>query len=132
LRRVPGRVRERLLGDPVGRDADGRRDFREVAFGPQLDGETSVPRVLNERGDLTDGRQGRRRALIVAAQQRDRAAQLVHAATTDVLRRPQSVFGGCGVSAQHVPGAGHLEHHGGQPVANEVVDVTSDPASLGL
>jgi hypothetical protein len=33
---------------------------------------------------------------------------------------------------QDVPGTRDLEHHGGQPVAHEVVDVTGDPAPLDM
>jgi hypothetical protein len=132
VRRVARRVGQRLLGDPVDRDADAGGDAREVASHAQLDGQTARPRGVDERGDLA--RRGQRRSharLVLAAQQRDRAAQLLHAATTHVLGRPQCLLGSRGVAAQHVPCAGDLEHDRGQPVSDEVVNVAGDLAPLG-
>jgi hypothetical protein len=51
-------------------------------------------------------------------------------ASADLLGRAQRLLGGVGVTAQDVAGTGDLEHHGGQPVTHEVVDVAGDPAPL--
>ena len=67
---------------------------------------------------------------VVAAKQRHRTTKLLHAAAAHLLRGSQRLLGSVRVAAQHVPGARHLEHHGGQAVTDEVVDVTSDPTPL--
>ena len=98
----------------------------------QLDGETSSPCLVDERGNLTC-RGGRRRhtRLGVAAEQRHRAPKLLHAEAAHLLRGSQRLLGSIRIAAQHVPGARHLQHHRRQAVPDEVVDVTSDPPALG-
>src|SRR5215207_5736170 len=130
-RRVPCRVRERLLSDPVQRDPDAACNGGMVSTHAQLDRETSGPGVLDERRDLARRRDRWRRAgLVIAAQERDGPAQLSHAPPAHLLGRAQGLLHRRGVAVQHVAGAGDLEHHGGQPVAHEVVNVAGDPAPL--
>ena len=87
---------------------------------------------LDERGNLARRGDRRRHArLVVAAEQRHRTTKLLHAAAAHLLRGSQRLLGCVRVAAQHVPGARHLQHHGGQAVTDEVVDVTSDPTALG-
>jgi hypothetical protein len=129
---VTSRVRERLLSDAVGRDRDPGRDGRQVSAHPEVHREPPSPRLIDEGGDL--GHRWERRfdpALAVAAEQRQRASKLLHAPSTDLFGRSQRILGRRGIPAKDVPGARHLEHDGGQPVADEVVDVTCDFAPFG-
>ena len=132
VRRVLGRIGERLLGDPVERDSDARRDAGEVPARMQLDREATRSRMVDERGDVPHRREGRRhRPVLGATEQRNGASQFLHAASAYILRRPQRLLGGGGVPAQHVAGAGDLKHDSGQSVSDEVVDVARDPTPLG-
>ena len=56
--------------------------------------------------------------------------KLLHAVATHLLGGSQRLLGCVEVAAQHVPGARHLQHDGGQAVTDDVVDVTSDPTPL--
>ena len=88
--------------------------------------------MVDQRGDIPHrGERWRHRPLVVAAEQRDCAAQFLHAVAADVLSRPQRLLGGRGIAAEHMTGAGDLKHDGSQPVPDEVVDVARDPAPLG-
>ena len=121
----PARSGRRASPTPGGIRARSPRVCSSTARPPARASSTSVGN-LARRGD------GCRHArLVVAAEQRDRTTKLLHAAAADLLGRPQRLLGGVRVAAQHVPGARHLEHHGRQPVTDEVVDVTSDPTALG-
>ena len=73
-RRVASRIREALLGDPVDGEADAWRHPKEVSLDTELDRETSGLCLIDQRGNLDDGRKRRRHAcLVVAAEERHRA-----------------------------------------------------------
>ena len=131
-RRVPCRVRERLLSDPVERDPDARGDRRDRS--PRIRSSTARPPARASSTSagisLADGSGG-----ATAASSSLRSSATVrrsssHAPPAHLLGRPQRLLRGRGVAVQHVAGARDLEHHGGQPVAHEVVDVAGDPAPL--
>ncbi|HWT25991.1 MAG TPA: hypothetical protein VN213_20965 [Solirubrobacteraceae bacterium] len=68
--------------------------------------------------------------LVIGCGGRDGPAQLARAAPADLLGGAQRLLGGRGVAAEHVASTGDLQHHGGQGVADEVVDVACDPGPL--
>ena len=75
-------------------------------------------------------RQRRVGAALVGAQRRDRGADLIEARASDGLGIDERALRLVDVAPQHVPGAGHVEHHGGERVAGQVVQLTRDPTAL--
>ena len=67
IRGVASRIRQCLLDDPVDGDTDTRRDPSEVSSHAQLDGKTSRPCLVDERGNLARRGNRRRRARLVVA-----------------------------------------------------------------
>ena len=83
-------------------------------------------------GISSNGREGRfDTGLVVASEERNRPAKLLHAEPAQLLGCAQRVLGGGEVTVQHVTCARHLEHHCGEPVPHKVVDVTRDLTPLG-
>jgi hypothetical protein len=98
----------------------------------QLDGEASVPCLIDERRDFARRGDRRRNAYLVLAEQRHRATQLLHAVTANLLCGSQRLLCSIRVAAEDVPRTRHLEHHPSEAVTDEVVHVTGDPTTLGV
>ena len=131
LGRVPSRVRKRLLSDPVDGVADRRGYLTQVVADPQLDRQAGRPRMLDERRHLVRRGRGRRRAaLLLTAQQRDRAAQLLHALATHGLGRPQGLLRRHRIAVQNVASARDLQHHGRKSVADGIMDIAGGATPL--
>ena len=65
--------------------------------------------MVNERRDSTADGTGDSARLVIAAQQRDRPTQLLHAATARPPGRQQPPLGRRRVATEHVPGARDLQ-----------------------
>ena len=125
------RVGERLLHDPVGGQTDGRWQVAKVAGHVQGDGQTAAPDALDEGRDVTQaGLRCERLVAVVGAQDAEHAPHLDQCrapARLDLLQRRGDVTRVCFRSGA---GAGGLQHHHAEVVADDVVQLARDPAAL--
>ena len=129
--RVARRVGQRLLGHPVERQPGRGRDPAHVALRLQPHVHPRLPQPADQRRQV--GGAGQRAGLgLVVAEQVDQAPDLDQRLAAQALGLGQQLAGRPGVALEPEARRRHLQHHHGQRVGDQVVDVASDaPALVG-
>ena len=124
------RIRERLLDDPVGGQLDPDGELSTLAVDRELDRQTGVSKLADERRHVAQPGLRCERLVRVAAEHAEQATHLGKCAPPALFDRLQHLARRRVLFAEHAPLGARLHDDHRNVVGDHVVQLASDPRPL--